>query len=87
MYKMSHKSQCMSGQRTLCSSIIKLWGDIDQGKGIKSLSKALSVFSGLILKLRNLGTTRTLPRIDHAAKLSLRVRRALVMKVTKKWSL
>jgi hypothetical protein len=39
--------------------------------------------ASIILKWKNLGTTKTLPRAGHTAKLSNRGRRALVMEMTK----
>ena len=39
--------------------------------------------ASITLKLKKFGTTKTLPRVDHPAKLSNRGRRALVREVTK----
>ncbi len=57
------------------------------GQGYKKNSAALKVHkstvASIILKWKTFGTTRTLPRADRPAKLSYRVRRALVREVKK----
>ncbi len=57
------------------------------GQGYKNISAALKVpkstVASIILKWKTFGTTRTLPRAGHPAKLSYRGRRALVREVKK----
>ncbi|KAL0176414.1 hypothetical protein M9458_028744 [Cirrhinus mrigala] len=57
------------------------------GQGYKKISAALKVpkstVASIILKWKTFGTTRTLPRAGHPAKLSYRGRRALVREVKK----
>ncbi len=57
------------------------------GQGYKKMSAALKVpkstVASIILKWKTFGTTRTLPRAGHPAKLSYRGRRALVREVKK----
>ncbi|KAG2457255.1 TC1A transposase, partial [Polypterus senegalus] len=57
------------------------------GQGYKNISAALKVpkstVASIILKRKTFGTTRTLPRAGHPAKLSYRGRRALVREVKK----
>ena len=57
------------------------------GHGYKRISAALKVpkstVASIILKWKKFGTTRTLPRPGHPAKLSNRGRRALVREVKK----
>uniref|UniRef100_A0A9J7XTK1 Transposase Tc1-like domain-containing protein n=1 Tax=Cyprinus carpio carpio TaxID=630221 RepID=A0A9J7XTK1_CYPCA len=57
------------------------------GQGCKKNSAALKVpkstVASIILKWKTFGTTRTLPRAGHPAKLSYRGRRALVREVKK----
>ena len=61
------------------------------GEGYKNISAALKVpkstVASIILKWKKFGTTRTLPRAGHPAKLSNRERRASVREVTKNPSL
>uniref|UniRef100_A0AAZ3SVA3 Sleeping Beauty transposase HTH domain-containing protein n=1 Tax=Oncorhynchus tshawytscha TaxID=74940 RepID=A0AAZ3SVA3_ONCTS len=57
------------------------------GEGYQNISATLKVpkktVAYIILKLKKLGTTKTLPRAGHPAKLSNWGRRALVREVTK----
>ena len=57
------------------------------GEGYQNISAALKVpkntVASIILKWKKFGTTKTLPRAGHLAKLSNRGRRALVREVTK----
>ncbi len=57
------------------------------GEGYRNISAALKVpmstVASIIRKWKKFGTTRTLPRAGHQAKLSDRGRRALVREVTK----
>ena len=56
-------------------------------EGYQQMSAALKVpkntVASIILKLKKFGTTKTLPRAGHPAKLSNRGRRALVREVIK----
>ena len=56
------------------------------GEGYQNISAALTVpkctVASIILKWKKFGTTKTLPRAGHPAKLSDWGRRALVRKVT-----
>ncbi len=60
------------------------------GQGYKKIYAELKVpkstVASIILKWKTFGTTRTLPRAGHTAKLSYRGRRALVREVKKKLS-
>ena len=61
------------------------------GEGHQNISAALKVYkntvASIILKWKKFGTTKTLPRAGHLAKLSSRGRRTLVREVTKnRWS-
>jgi hypothetical protein len=57
------------------------------GEGYQKMSAALKVpkntVASIILKWKKFGTTKTLPRPGHLAKLSNRGRRALVREATK----
>jgi transposase len=57
------------------------------GEGQQKLSAALKIpkntVVSIILKLKNFGTTKTLPRPGHPGKLSNRGRKALVREMTK----
>uniref|UniRef100_A0AAQ4NUB9 Transposase Tc1-like domain-containing protein n=1 Tax=Gasterosteus aculeatus aculeatus TaxID=481459 RepID=A0AAQ4NUB9_GASAC len=57
------------------------------GEGYRKISAALKVpmstVASIIRKWKKFGTTRTLPRVGHPAKLSDRGRRALVRDVTR----
>ena len=59
----------------------------DLGKGTKKMSAALKVpkntVAFIVLKWKKFGTTKTLPRAGHLAKLSNQGIRALVREVTK----
>ena len=58
------------------------------GEGYQNISASLKVpnntVASIILKRKMFGTTKTLPRAGHQAKLSNRWRRALVREVTEK---
>ncbi|KAK3565349.1 hypothetical protein QTP86_007138 [Hemibagrus guttatus] len=64
-----------------------LYQGTDLRKGTEKISAALkfpmSTVASIIRKWKKFGTTRTLPRAGHPAKLSDRGRRALVREVTK----
>ena len=57
------------------------------GEGYQNISAVLKVtkntVASIILKWKKFGTTKTLPRAGHLAKLSSRGRRTLVREVTK----
>ena len=57
------------------------------GEGYQNISAALKVptntVASIILQWKKFGTTKTLPKAGHPAKLSNRGRRALVREVTK----
>ncbi len=53
------------------------------GQGYKKIKVPKSTVASIILKWKTFGTTRTLPRAGHPAKLSYRERRALVREVKK----
>uniref|UniRef100_A0AAZ3SDA0 Transposase Tc1-like domain-containing protein n=1 Tax=Oncorhynchus tshawytscha TaxID=74940 RepID=A0AAZ3SDA0_ONCTS len=66
---------------------VELRDRIVSGEGYQKMSAALKVpkntVASIILKWKKFGTTKTLPRAGHAAKLSNRGRRALVREVSK----
>ena len=66
---------------------LELRDRIVSGEGYQQMYAALKVpkntVASIILQWKTFGTTKTLPRVGHLAKLSSRVRRALVREVTK----
>ena len=59
----------------------QIWGRVP--KYVCSIEGPKNTVTSSILKWKKFGTTKTLPRAGHPAKLSNRGRRALVREVTK----
>ena len=59
----------------------QIWGSVPKNSAALKVHK--NTVASIILKWKTFGTTKTLPRAGHPAKLSHRGRRALVREVTK----